>query len=410
MKQILGLLLLLPFLGQAQGVKFEDGLSWDQVKAKAKAENKYILVDCFTTWCGPCKAMEKNVYPNDTVGNAVNSKFIAVKMQIDTSKQDNDDVKARYADAHYISEQYKINAYPTFLFFTPDGKLVHRDLGYKKKAEFIALTNDAVDPKKQYYTMKENYEHGKKDYVVMPGLARMARDFGEKDFSNTVATQYINHLSKKDIFEKENLQFIKEFTRSAKDPGFSILYKNVEKVDNILGKDEAEATITSAIDHDEIRPNTKKGMTPDWNAIQKGTAKYGKLGEETLMQSQMLYAVNNNDWALFNKVTKPWLEQYGSKRKWINGNAMLLNNVAWAAFEQTTDKQGLEGALAMSSMTIEKGGPTEWDTYANLLYKLGQKGKALEWESKAAAGAKNDKGIQEAYEKMKKGEQTWPAK
>ncbi|HJU46224.1 MAG TPA: thioredoxin fold domain-containing protein [Chitinophagaceae bacterium] len=410
MKHLLGLLVSLPFLVQAQGIKFDESLTWEQVKAKAKAENKYIFADCFATWCGPCKAMDKNIYPNDTVGNAVNGKFISVKVQMDSSKQDNENVKAWYADARTIMQQYKVTAFPTFLFFSPDGKLVHKDLGYKKKEDFIALVNDATDPKKQYYTLKTNYEQGKKDYTSMPALARMARGFRDADFASSVAKQYISHLNKKDIFEKENLRFIKEFTRSAKDPGFSILYKNAEKVNNILGKDEAEAAITGAIDNDEIRPNTKKGATPDWSAIQKNVAKYGKLGEETLMQSQMLYAVNNKDWDLFNKVAKPWFEQYGSKRKWIADNSFLLNNVAWAAFENTSDKQGLEGALAMSATTIEKGGPTEWDTYANLLYKLGQKEKALEWEAKAAAGSPQDKGIQEAYEKMKKGEPSWPTK
>lgn len=411
MKQLL-VLLLLPSLMYAQGVKFDESLTWEQVKAKAKAENKYIFLDVFATWCGPCKAMDKSVYPNDTVGNAVNAKFISVKVQADTGKVDNEYVKNWYADSRSIMQQYKITAFPTFLFFSPDGRLLHKDLGFKKKADFIALVKDAIDPKKQYYTLKANYEQGKRDYASMPALARMARSFKETDFASSVALEYINHMNKKDLFEKDNLKFIKEFTRSAKDPGFAMLYKNQGKVNKILGKDEAEGSITAAIDNDEIRPFTKKGSTPDWDAIQKNVAKYGKLGEETMMQSQMLYAVNNNDWALFNKVAKPWFEQYGVKRKWIADNAFLLNNVAWAAFENSNDKQGLEGALAMSFKTVEndKGTPTEWDTYANLLYKLGQKDKALEWEAKAAAKAPTDKGIQAAYEKMKKGESTWPAK
>jgi thiol:disulfide interchange protein len=45
----------------SKGIRFEHGLSWAQVKEKAKAENKYIFMDCYATWCGPCKAMDKNV-------------------------------------------------------------------------------------------------------------------------------------------------------------------------------------------------------------------------------------------------------------------------------------------------------------------------------------------------------------
>jgi tetratricopeptide (TPR) repeat protein len=44
------------------------------------------------------------------------------------------------------------------------------------------------------------------------------------------------------------------------------------------------------------------------------------------------------------------------------------------------------------------------DTYANILYKLGNKEEAIKWEEKAIAlgGDYND-----TLEKMKKGEKTW---
>ena len=44
-----------------KGIHFVNGLSWQEVLQKAKAENKYIFVDCYATWCGPCKAMDKEV-------------------------------------------------------------------------------------------------------------------------------------------------------------------------------------------------------------------------------------------------------------------------------------------------------------------------------------------------------------
>src|ERR1700722_2456236 len=118
MKKTLWLILLLPFLSQAQddkGIHFEHGLSWAAVQAKARAENKYIFMDCFTTWCGPCKYMSSQVFPQEAAGTYFNDKFFRVGVQLDTSKVDNDTVKAWYADAHAIAEQYHVRAYPTFL-------------------------------------------------------------------------------------------------------------------------------------------------------------------------------------------------------------------------------------------------------------------------------------------------------
>ena len=38
------------------GVDFRH-LTFDEALAKAKAEKKLVFVDCYTTWCGPCKAV-----------------------------------------------------------------------------------------------------------------------------------------------------------------------------------------------------------------------------------------------------------------------------------------------------------------------------------------------------------------
>ena len=42
------------------GVDFRH-LTFDEALAKAKAEKKLVFVDCYTTWCGPCKVMSPTV-------------------------------------------------------------------------------------------------------------------------------------------------------------------------------------------------------------------------------------------------------------------------------------------------------------------------------------------------------------
>ena len=127
---------------QDRGIHFDHNASWNTILTKAKAENKYIFVDCYTTWCGPCKYMDASVFPMEEVGNFFNDKFISVKFQIDTTANDTEKIKGQYKDAAFIKREYKVNGYPTYLFFNLDGELVHEEGGSSNADEFIAFLKD----------------------------------------------------------------------------------------------------------------------------------------------------------------------------------------------------------------------------------------------------------------------------
>ncbi len=97
------LFICMPILLYAQkqnaDISFERGLTWHQIQVKAKAENKFIFVDCYATWCGPCRLMDKNVFTNSEVANYLNNNFISVKVQMDKTASDDEDVKRWYDDA-----------------------------------------------------------------------------------------------------------------------------------------------------------------------------------------------------------------------------------------------------------------------------------------------------------------------
>ena len=92
-----------------------------------------IFIDVYTTWCGPCKQMDKTTFQDESVGTLLNDNFICLKW-------DADDVKYR-ADARRLG----VNAYPTYLFLDPTGKLISSPSGYRDATNFMSLTQSVLD-------------------------------------------------------------------------------------------------------------------------------------------------------------------------------------------------------------------------------------------------------------------------
>jgi thioredoxin-related protein len=396
MRKVLFLLFLLPLFAVAQdkGIKFEHGLSWKEIQAKAKAENKYIFIDCFTTWCGPCKYMTANVFPQPEVGDFFNSKFINVKLQMDVTAGDNEEVKKWYEDAKAIGEQYSVRAYPTFLFFSPDGKVAHR----------IARSKDALNPDKQYYAQLAKYEAGNRDEAFLRKFAMSALAAYDQKTAQAVSKEYFD--TQKDLFTKDNLNMLAKFTRTSKDKGFAIFMNDGAKADKILGAGKSDELVRGIIVNEEVFPKlfSKDAGIPDWKVLQSDlAAKYPKQAGEIIAKSKVIYYTNKKDADNAVNSIVAYMKQYGDK-----ASPLDLNQFAWAIFENCKDMKCVEDALAWSKRSFsENQDPNFMDTYANLLYKLGRKEEAISWQEKAVGLSKDKKALQETLDKMKKGEKTW---
>ena len=67
------------FVGVCPGGKFPAAFLYGAIELAAK-ENKMVFIDFYTTWCGPCKRMSKEVFPQQEVGEYFNRTFISLKL------------------------------------------------------------------------------------------------------------------------------------------------------------------------------------------------------------------------------------------------------------------------------------------------------------------------------------------
>ena len=417
MKRLIGLLFLLPVLLHAQetGIHFENGLSWKQILAKAKKENKYIFVDCYATWCGPCKQMDKDVYPEQKVGDFYNTKFISVRYQMDVTANDDEIVKKSQLDSKELDKQYAINAYPAFLFFNPTGKLVHRGAGARSADDLVVLGIDAIDVSKDYYTLLDLFNKGKANLAQTSMLARQALVLGDTVTSKRIASTYIRNLNKDSLLTKKNIEFLTEFTKTSSDVGFQVFYQYKDSIGKIMEDDMCATDVVRAIIFVEmVEPSLLKAKEnktqPDWNALSASVEKkYNKYYADFIITGARLHWANVNDNTKEQaKWLVAWMDNYASKTKTGQSFSLLLNNSAWEIFTLSNNTDELKSALAWSSRAVMMFPNYNWmDTYSNLLYKLGKRDEAIQWEEIALKLGPGNSDLKTNLSKMKEGVPTW---
>jgi len=99
---------------------------YDAALKQAQATNKLVVVDFFATWCGPCRAMERNTFADEKVRQRL-ADFVPVKIDVDKQAQ--------------ISARYGIEAMPTTMILDSQGKPLATSVGYLKPAEYLAVLN-----------------------------------------------------------------------------------------------------------------------------------------------------------------------------------------------------------------------------------------------------------------------------
>ncbi|MBC6426296.1 MAG: thioredoxin family protein [Ekhidna sp.] len=145
------------FVGQPQGMaqmKFEKG-SWEKVLKKARKQGKYIFVDCYTTWCGPCKLMDKKVFPDQKVGEFYNENFINFKIDMESP------------EGLAFGQYFFASVYPTFYYLDSQGNTVLKTAGYNAAEKFIATGEQALkETVKQLYGKVDVAQERKKEKTL----------------------------------------------------------------------------------------------------------------------------------------------------------------------------------------------------------------------------------------------------
>jgi len=80
------------------------------------------MIDFYTDWCGWCKRLDRDTFPDKTVIKLLQN-FIPLKLNAERAGRS-------------LARRYGVRGYPTILFLDHKGKLIGRIGGYLKPGPF----------------------------------------------------------------------------------------------------------------------------------------------------------------------------------------------------------------------------------------------------------------------------------
>ncbi len=373
MKRILNIFLLL--LGvqfvAAQGIEFENS-SFREALQKAKKENKLIFMDCYTVWCGPCKFLEKKVFPQKKVGDFFNANFINVKVDMEKG------------EGIELQNKFEVKSFPTLLFIDQNGQVVHKKIGAPDANGLIELGKEAMNSEKNISYFTQQYKKGNRSPKFMWEYMDRLMAMSDMPQARKIGDEFLKDASEEELFTPGGGNIICYTGVDYGTKMFDFVTKNRIR----LGQTEGLETVhfNSVIQlalwqhMQDVAENTEK-----WTEIKKKLNRfkkeysYAEFGywEETL---KIKYHYTNKQYAQWYKTYDDYLQ----KRKKEKGEKKTFNsycNLGEVLFRNTEMPAKLYSKFAKKMESFAKqevGMPYVYQVLAKAYLKSQQKEKALQ--------------------------------
>ncbi len=358
-------------LAQEDGIQFFEG-SWAEILAQAKNLNKVIFMDAYATWCGPCKQMSANVFPQKEVGGFFNANFLSVKMDMEKG------------DGLALAKLYNVRAYPTLLFINWKGEIIHRSVGGRKAEAFIELGKEALDDTKNFRSLELAYLASPDNFDRMTGYAKALKQSYDRSY-----IEVVNHFLKKNPIEQLPLErswtIISNFFEDPKTDEFRYLLKNRKSYEEKVSKDTVDKKIGEVVEmmiSQVVRkndPDAMESLKKTIIEIQPAKVDY------YLALADLQYSQRKSDWGTYAGAVLTFLSYMPDI------DPVKLNSFAWNFYLNVDDQQALKKMTDIVEKAVKN--QDEYfihDTWAALLFKTKNYKQALKEAKAAISIAKKD--------------------
>ena len=290
-------------LAGGEGIQFFEG-TLKEAKELAAKEHKIIFIDAYTSWCGPCKRMAKDVFTQESVGNFYNKHFI--NMKIDMEK----------GEGPKVASKYSVRSYPTFLFIDEKGAIVHQAKGGRPAEQFIGIGKQALLQNDKSDEYKVKYDEGERDPALLMAYARELQRSAKP--SQKIANEYIR--TQKDFTTKENIDFLYEAALDSDSKIFELMVQHKEQVIAQKGEESYYDKVKAACDATVAKAVEFKVESLVGEAKKQMKIAHPKFAKEYSALADINYQKGMKQFDGLEKNIDKYLKKYAKKDadKWHN--------------------------------------------------------------------------------------------
>lgn len=344
-----------------EGIIFFEGTLAD-AQEKAAQERKLIFMDAYTSWCGPCKQMSRNVFTDAEVGAFFNKHFINIKVDMEKG------------EGPRLAGRYRVNSYPTLLFLDEKGEVVHAAKGSRPADQFLGLGKMALSKNDKSDEYGKQYEQGDRSPELLRAYAYALLNGGKP--SAKIANEYVRAI--KNFDNEEGRDFLYDFANDADSKIFDLFIEHQEAILKAKGK---EAYYTKV--HDACDAVIQKAIQFDTEALvdiakSKMKAAYPSFYKEYCLLADINYAAGKDNMEVYTNAVDKYLKKYGKNKKEV------LHKYAQAVGKRVNDKKSLEKALKWIDQALKLDQvAVYWQTKGGILRKLSREEEAQKAFEKA---------------------------
>lgn len=369
---ILAGVLSISISAQNKNIAFEH-VTFKELKEKAAKANKLIFIDAYTTWCGPCKYMAKNIFTNDTVADYYNANFINAKIDMEKG------------EGIELAKQYHVNCYPNLLFIDGQGNVVHRVAGSMTVKDFMDLGKMAQQKEGTFSYYIQNYDKQKSNaQFLIQYIEALDNTCIESDVA---VAQYFSLQKDDELATEQNWNMIKNHSNDLESREIKYVLTHKQKFEDLYTAQAVNEKIddvnySSLINLIRSKPfdEAKYKVTKEKIVITNSVN-----AKRVVFQADLKLAEVNKDWTSYAKIAGENVDQFYKE------DANALNEISWSLYENVSDKEALLKAESWAKRSTELAPDYgNLDTYAALLYKNGKKNEAMAAANKAIEFAKKN--------------------